>query len=507
MTPPIPSSIEQLLREPLCQPEDLGRPIPDSPHAASACLPTWQDNIGYEEQDPRVTSRLTTGYPRFVYNQICSDLFAECEKRVASPAQKCLAFPTESAARRCAEFIRRKAALDADAHAVPGFGVWAVSFPPEAARAAKAFWQHTGVGITSRHAEAVLTGKTPAESSHEHQTVRRRIADCLQVDPDQVWLFPTGMSAMFALQRVLQEHRRGQKSVQFGFPYVDSLKILESFGAGAHFFARGDQDDLDQLSQLAKSEPLCALYTELPANPLLTSPDLSALSAIAREFDCPLVVDDTVGSCVNVDALEVADVVWTSLTKFFSGVGDVTGGAVVINPRSPHAEDITRLMQDDWEDMLWPGDVVVLERNSRHFAERVRMINRNAEALADMLRQHPLIAAVHYPKFCDREHYQRYQRPGAGFGGLLSLELVDPQRNAPLFYDALRVCKGPNLGMNYTLACPFTILAHYNELDFAEQCGVSRWLIRVSVGLEPANDLIDRFQTALDATRRSRSTC
>ena len=51
--------------------------------------------------------------------------------------------------------------------------------------------------------------------------------------------------------------------------------------------------------------------------------------------------------------------------------------------------------------------------------------------------------------------------------------------------------------MNYTLACPFTILAHYNELDFAESCGVSRWLIRVSVGLEPADELIDRFREAL----------
>ena len=84
-----------------------------------------------------------------------------------------------------------------------------------------------------------------------------------------------------------------------------------------------------------------------------------------------------------------------------------------------------------------------------------------------------------------------------GYGGLLSLELEQPAENAPRFYDALRVTKGPNLGTNYTLACPFTILAHYHELDWAGSCGVSRHLIRVSVGREKPEDLIARFESAL----------
>ena len=69
----------------------------------------------------------------------------------------------------------------------------------------------------------------------------------------------------------------------------------------------------------------------------------------------------------------------------------------------------------------------------------------------------------------------------------------------PAVYDALEVCKGPNLGTNFTLCCPYTILAHYRELDFAEQCGVSRYLLRVSVGLEEAEWLKSRFREALDA--------
>ena len=72
------------------------------------------------------------------------------------------------------------------------------------------------------------------------------------------------------------------------------------------------------------------------------------------------------------------------------------------------------------------------------------------------------------------------------------------QTNAQPFFDALQISKGPNLGTYFSLCCPFTLLAHYQELDWAESCGVSRHLIRMSVGLEDPDDLIDRIQRALD---------
>jgi cystathionine gamma-synthase len=67
------------------------------------------------------------------------------------------------------------------------------------------------------------------------------------------------------------------------------------------------------------------------------------------------------------------------------------------------------------------------------------------------------------------------------------------------FFDALQVSKGPNLGTNFTLACPFTILAHYDELDFVESCGVSRYLVRISVGMEEPEAIVERFRQALRA--------
>ena len=86
---------------------------------------------------------------------------------------------------------------------------------------------------------------------------------------------------------------------------------------------------------------------------------------------------------------------------------------------------------------------------------------------------------------------------GLAMIGLFSLLLRDPARHAPRFYDSLEFCKGPNLGTYFSLCCPFTLLAHFGELEWAERCGVSRYLLRFSVGLESPSNLIDRLSRAL----------
>ena len=93
--------------------------------------------------------------------------------------------------------------------------------------------------------------------------------------------------------------------------------------------------------------------------------------------------------------------------------------------------------------------------------------------------------------------YERIRRHGGGYGSLLSFLPATPATMAPRIYDALDVSKGPSLGTDFTLACPYTLIAHYRELDWAETHGVSRWLLRVSVGLEDFDDLQARFSLAL----------
>ncbi|MBX3436421.1 MAG: PLP-dependent transferase [Planctomycetaceae bacterium] len=489
--------MHDLIDNPLWRPEDLGRPIPDSPHAVSVCLPTWRDNIGYEEGEPRVTSRLRAGYPRFVFNPLCSQLFADCRNRFAREAEACQVYPTRAAAERFGRYFESKTGTTARVVPVGYEDVQAVCYPQTHDRIARDYWQHAGEGISSRRAEAILHSQAPQSPDDHIPLLRARIAALAGVAEECVCLFPSGMAALAAVDRALHVLFPKRRSVQFGFPYVDTLKIQQKFGSGVHFFPRGDEGDLQQLEHLLQREPVAGLFTEFPSNPLLQSPDLGRLSDLTRQHDCPLIVDETIASLANVDLASVADVVSTSLTKYFSGVGDVMGGALLLNASSPYFTDLSTLLTGQGEELLWGADLAVLEQNSRDFADRMRGINFGAARLAEFLRSHPRVRRVYAPQFESPAMYQMWQRPEGGYGGLFSLSLHEEASCGPRFFDALRVCKGPNLGMSYTLACPYTILAHYGELDFAESCGMSRYLIRVSVGLEDSDDLSGRFADAL----------
>lgn len=127
--------------------------------------------------------------------------------------------------------------------------------------------------------------------------------------------------------------------LSFRFPYTDTLKVLEKFGPGCHFFGHGHAGDLQALETMlstARAEgdahPLQALFCEFPSNPLLRSPDLVNLRRLSNEYGFVIVVDETIGNFVNVEVLQFADMVVSSLTKIFSGDANVMGGRFVFFP-------------------------------------------------------------------------------------------------------------------------------------------------------------------------------
>ena len=118
------------------------------------------------------------------------------------------------------------------------------------------------------------------------------------------------------------------------FPYTDTLKILEKWGPGCHFYGHGLDKDIDDLEILLEEEsakdpsrpPILALFTEFPSNPLLRCADLPRLRALADKYNFLIVVDETIGNFVNVEVLPFADIVVSSLSKVFSGDANVMGG-------------------------------------------------------------------------------------------------------------------------------------------------------------------------------------
>jgi len=369
-----------------------------------------------------------------------------------------------------------------------------------------AFTAQAKLAIRKRIAGSLTTDAELPDSLDAPESVgSERVRDTPGFSVDDVYLYSCGMNAIYNAHRTLRLMRGdNHKSVMWGFPYVDTLKVLEKFGAGAIFYGLANSKDLDHLeARLESGERFLSLFCEFPGNPLLTSPDLKRLRALADKYDFAVVVDETIGNWLNVHVLPYADVVVSSLTKIFSGDSNVMGGAMILNPRSRYYQDIKHVLATDYEDNQFGEDSVYLERNSRDFINRVPRVNHNAEAIADTLMSHPSIKKVHYPKYSEsKHHYDACRLPNGGYGGLLSATFHRVE-DAQIFYDHVDTHKGPSLGTNFTLSSPFVLLAHYNELEWAAQYGCELSLVRFSVGLEDTEALKRVFESALAAIPNS----
>jgi cystathionine gamma-synthase len=299
-------------------------------------------------------------------------------------------------------------------------------------------------------------------------------------------------------------------TVVFGFPYLDTLKMQQcaAWNDHVHFFGHGDARDLAALEALLAANILttdlscpyrnaiAAIFTEFPSNPLLQCPDLCELTRLCTSYGVLLVIDDTIASYYNVNLLDAAQglqiaMLCSSLTKCYSGVGNVMLGALVINPS---LSGTSRMLRDTLarmvatQDLPWLSgdDLAVLASNASDYPARCHAMNTHALDLAIYLSTHPDVATVYYPGLSSHQGhhlYKRHKRVYGGYGCLLTIAFRDTI-NAFVFYDKLRLNKGPSLGTNFTLVCPYTLLAHYQERDWASGYGVGEELIRVSVGLE-----------------------
>ncbi|OJD28170.1 hypothetical protein ACJ73_00431 [Blastomyces percursus] len=383
-----------------------------------------------------------------------------------------------------------------------------------------------------------------AHANNAKLAVRRRIAGSLTCDgelseapqptssdgriagltEEHVFLFPTGMSAIFNSHRMLMAARSPMKSICFGFPYVDTLKILQKWGPGVQFYGHASSEELDDLQKrLESGERFLALFTEFPGNPLLTAPDLERIRNLATKYDFAVVVDESVGNFINVNVLPYADVVVSSLTKVFSGDSNVMGGSAVFNPHGQYYEKLKTVLEAEYEDNYWGEDAIFLERNSRDFVSRIERINAATESITAQLKASPLIKDIFYPKYNPtRAFYDKCKNPNGGYGGLFSITFHSKEQ-AVAFYDSFEVMKGPSLGTNFTLryfplleypylwtkyytnmerppkSSPYVILAHYGELEWANSLGVPTELIRTSIGLEEPAELRARVERALAA--------
>lgn len=487
--------MRDLTTVPAWEEEDLGLPLPDSPHACSVCLPTWKAVSGYEEGLEKILHRMRCGYPRFFRHPLVERLFLTAKAEVAGEGEEVVVLPTKSSVQRAHRWVELRAETAVRSTSYHGLQVLVV--PAKAKEQADAYWRFSGEIVSSRQAQDLLDGKL-REGSKSH-IIARALSKYTGADPESTYVFASGMAAVTAVLRALPGVRNNRKTLQIEFPYVDCLKVQDLFGHGAAYLNQATGEAFDEALQRIRQGEFAGVFTEAPSNPLLRTVDLARLAEACTRGATPLIIDDSAAGPLNVDALRFADVVTSSLTKWVSGEGDVMAGMAAIRQDSPHASDLRESLQADAVEgaPLYVGDAEVLLANLRGYPARNAAINANGTALAAWLASHPAVAEVWHPSLTCRANYEAVMRKGGGFGGLLSFVLKTP-RKTPRVYDALQLSKGPSFGTPFTLVCPYTQLAHYHELEWAEGCGVPAHLLRVSCGTEPFETLRAAFERALE---------
>ncbi len=481
---------------PLCKKEQFGEPIPNDDHAISVCLPTWEDIVNYEEREPDSIKKLKAGYPRFVYHPQIDSIHEKFNKNSNNEIQL---YPTYKAARRAVDFLISKNPK-ANIKSYPKSNVYVVEFPKSSLKDAKLYWQLSGEGISSRCASSLLSSKKITKGNgSDYEKVKEKLSKLLSVDSCDIYIFPSGMSAIYTAMNAVKKIFPDRKFCQFGFPYGDTLKLLENFNSkNTLFYPNADEIDLKQFEKIVSENPIAGLFTEFPSNPLLKSADLKKIRKLANDFHFPIVTDETLGALLNTNANLFSDISTISLTKYFSGEGNVMSGALIINPDQPFYHLLKPLIESEFEEeMLFEDDIKQLNKNSVNILDRISTINHNTLEIVNYLKHHKAIEQIWHPSITDTTIYNNFKKSDNGCGGVLSFVLKNAPKKTCDFYDKIAFSKGPNLGTTYSLCCPFVMLAHYNELEWAEKMGASRWLIRLSIGLEPPENLIDRLNFAL----------
>ena len=459
------------------------------------CLPTWDSVLGYEEGREKVLKRLRTGYPRFFKHPTVERLFEKARTEVAGDGEDVLVLPTRASVQRAHRWVERRA--EVAIRITSFYGLQVLVFPEKARQEAKDYWRFSGEIVSSRQAQDFFENGVRGES--KSHLVTRAMSKLTGAEVEDTFVFSSGMSAVTAVVRALPGVREGRRTLQIEFPYVDCLKVQERFGSGVVYLNEAEGESFDEALQRIRAGEFAGVFTEVPSNPLLRTVDLARVADACATSGTPLVVDDSAAGPANVDALKFADVCTSSLTKWVSGAGDVMAGLVSLRGDSPHASVLREALAEDSRDCapLYIRDAEVLLSNLKGYRKRMQTVNANGLALAEWLAAHPAVAGVFYPSLDTRAAYDALRRPRGGYGGLLSFTLKAPKKT-PKVYDALRCSKGPSFGTGFTLVCPYTLLAHYDELEWAEGCGVSPNLLRVSCGLEAADELIVRFAEALE---------
>ena len=308
------------------------------------------------------------------------------------------------------------------------------------------------------------------------------------------YAFASGMSAIDAVLKLV---KAGEHVIlgdnTYGGTYRLFSRVLSHYGVE---FSLADTSDLTSVEPEFRPNTKM-VFVETPTNPLMTVTDLKAVSDMAHAHGAKVACDNTFMSPYFQRPIDLGcDIVVHSTTKYLNGHSDSVGGFVALNDEAD-AEWI-KFIQNSVGAILSPFDSFLVLRGTKTLAVRMEAHDRNGRVVANFLAEHPKVQKVYYPGLASHPQHELASRQQSGFGGMVSFETGSLEM-AKKVLDSVKLCTlGESLGGVETLISHPATMTHASvPVETRHKLGITDGLVRISVGIEDAEDILEDLDQAL----------
>jgi methionine-gamma-lyase len=276
--------------------------------------------------------------------------------------------------------------------------------------------------------------------------------------------------------------------------------IMKKFGVET---TSVDSSDIDAVKKAIKPNTK-VIYVETPGNPTLCISDLTQISKLAKSVNAKVVVDNTFMSPALQNPLMLgADVVMHSLTKFLNGHADVVGGIIVVKDEETYKS--FRKVLNQLGGVIDPFNSFLVHRGLKTLAIRMEKHCRNAQKIAEWLEKHPLVKEIKFPGLKSHPNYELGQKQHKAPGGMIKFEIEGGMEAGRLLMNSVKLCQlAVSLGGVESLIQHPASMTHFSMGKEARVAGgITDGLVRLSVGIENAADLIADLEQALGKVEKA----
>ncbi|MBV5104401.1 aminotransferase class I/II-fold pyridoxal phosphate-dependent enzyme [Mammaliicoccus sciuri] len=309
------------------------------------------------------------------------------------------------------------------------------------------------------------------------------------------YAFGSGMAAISAVIMLLDkgDHILINSDV-YGGTYRALTKVFSRFGIEFDFINTTDVSNIE--SSIKDTTKM--LFIETPSNPLLQVTDIKAASDIAKKHDMLTVVDNTFMTPYYQNPLDLgADIVLHSATKYLGGHSDVVSGLVVTANES--LGDRIGFIQNSTGGILGPQDSYLLTRGIKTLGLRVEQINRNVKEVVALLNKHENVVKTIHPLNEDHVNRDIHFEQASGYPGIISFEVADVEKAKEVIKHTKLFTLAESLGAVESLISVPSLMTHASiPAEIRHKEGISDGMIRLSIGIEDTEDLVEDLNQALN---------